>query len=132
MFSQVIPILDKIHFFIYDILIKLSGHSDEMAFTNIYLLTALQFFSCILMSALIISPFFLTILFGYWIFERNLRNKQKNIEINDDIIQYNERIVQVTNETITNRFEKKKEKNEDNVLDENIEKESINSKKKIL
>ena len=135
MYEYILPLFDKTHFFIYNLLIKANGYTDETEFKDIYVLYFIQFVSCIIMSALIVSPCFLIIVSGYFIYQKR-RTITKKYEMKENEIEpalMNERIVHVTNETITKRFENsKKEKNSPekdiNENSEKMKKQEINEK----
>ena len=143
MLYQIVASFDKIHFSVYSLLIKSIGYSQEQEITDIYLLTTVQFISCMLMSALIVTPFFVVIVSGYLVYNKIGRKRENDSEISneekkgEEIKNENkEKTVHVTNETIKNRFEPEKKVDTNNKekqeKEEREETEGKNKKKKKL
>ena len=111
MLEAIVPAFDKFHFIVYQNLIKLCGYHNETQFENVYFLTFIQFFSCIIMSCFVMAPFFvvLTLLYIYYQTKtkNNINAKSKESE-NEEYTKnslIDEKLVNVTEEKITNRFE---------------------------
>lgn len=118
MLEAIIPAFDKFHFIVYQYLIHLCGYQNETQFENVYFLTFVQFFSCIVMSCFIMAPFFMILTLLYIYHQGKAKNKRCHQEkANENNEEYtknsliDDKLFNVTEEKITNRFEKG-EKNE--------------------